>query len=274
MPVHFGAPRCRPARLPALRIRLCNGPIFEWEPFSMRKLLSAAVALAALATAGQAAAAMYDIMPANTLPDGSRSARLLSHGGAINPTVALSLNFTNMLDSPGWGVNLDNALIPAVQTPFNTGDFRFIFTLEDLPGAHNPLGVPGGEGMHGTGGGTGFGGVFGGHTVDVLFNFSRGAYDGWTQTMFEPGHNPPGFAVAQDFHFDPNEGGLIGLLDSVADERGGGGGALGVQFIVRVDGTPLSFTAAPEPASWTLMIAGFGAAGALIRRRRGALAGA
>jgi hypothetical protein len=35
-----------------------------------------------------------------------------------------------------------------------------------------------------------------------------------------------------------------------------------------VDGTDLSIAATPEPTAWALMITGFGASGALLRRRR------
>jgi hypothetical protein len=41
---------------------------------------------------------------------------------------------------------------------------------------------------------------------------------------------------------------------------------------VTANGTTYNFEAVPEPATWAMMIMGFGAAGSVVRRRRQALA--
>ena len=52
-----------------------------------------------------------------------------------------------------------------------------------------------------------------------------------------------------------------------------GDGYVGTAFDnVYLDATPLTVSAVPEPATWAMMISGFGLAGASLRRRRGALA--
>jgi hypothetical protein len=240
----------------------------------LKTFTAAAVAALALAAAGGASAADGSVRPpAYRLPDGSPAAKLVSHGGAINPGVLVGLNFARGADSPGWGVNLDSALLPAVRTALSDGDVRFVFSLTGFADAHGHLDVPGGEGMAGGGGGTGFTRTYGDHVVQVLLNFAAGDYTGWTDAAFAPGFKPPGDAVGQDFHFqayDVGGGGGAGL-EGFALNQGAApdarGGPLDIAFAVFVDGQQLSFTAAPEPASWTLMIAGFGAAGALLRRR-------
>ncbi|TFU01516.1 PEP-CTERM sorting domain-containing protein [Polymorphobacter arshaanensis] len=52
--------------------------------------------------------------------------------------------------------------------------------------------------------------------------------------------------------------------------RHGFGGGPSDHFVI--DDLSLNFAAVPEPASWTLMIAGFGMVGASVRRRKAALA--
>jgi hypothetical protein len=109
----------------------------------------------------------------------------------------------------------------------------------------------------------------------------------------------------QDFNWDASKGDLVVRLDLVKPDKGGGGGggggfasfasapsfgdgdmsppgnAFGVQRglggtdgippgILRADppSNPVFAVTVPEPASWALMIVGFGAAGTLIRRER------
>ena len=53
---------------------------------------------------------------------------------------------------------------------------------------------------------------------------------------------------------------------SYADSSSGGGAFLGANFII---GPTVGGGAVPEPATWALMLAGFGLAGAALRRNRG-----
>jgi hypothetical protein len=59
---------------------------------------------------------------------------------------------------------------------------------------------------------------------------------------------------------------------STAGLTNGGGNEPAVSHVIWVDPPPPVTTAVPEPAAWSLMIAGFGLAGAALRRRRRAFA--
>jgi hypothetical protein len=62
------------------------------------------------------------------------------------------------------------------------------------------------------------------------------------------------------FAFDVLEGDHYGFYVSSVDSYGGRG-----EIAIHLDAPP---AAVPEPAAWSLMIAGFGLTGALLRRRR------
>ncbi len=80
--------------------------------------------------------------------------------------------------------------------------------------------------------------------------------------------------VAEDRDFFLNEDGLlrIELLDTVNTETAPHGFWSG-RFTITAEGGSTD-AAVPEPATWAMMIAGFGAVGATLRRRRTAAAAA
>ena len=58
--------------------------------------------------------------------------------------------------------------------------------------------------------------------------------------------------------------------DAAGGHPGGTGGSRWGTYIAAIDWT--KGTAVPEPASWALMLSGFGLAGAALRRRRAVMA--
>ncbi len=61
----------------------------------------------------------------------------------------------------------------------------------------------------------------------------------------------------------------IDLPDIVARDPGTPGGFFFLPILDRGGTPPIPVSGVPEPASWALMIAGFGLAGAILRRRAG-----
>lgn len=97
----------------------------------------------------------------------------------------------------------------------------------------------------------------------LTFNFLGGGSqtlvgeDIWGGVVLGNGDRTKGFRVYYDFGGDKVTSIVFGTGDQDAFE---------------FDGLAASVTAVPEPATWAMMIMGFGAAGAMIRRRRTILA--
>jgi len=217
------------------------------------KFAAAGLAAAGLAftTAGPAQAADGSVRPNYTFPSGSPGFALVSHGGVINPGVLVGFN--PQPEPPGKGLTLLDLSDPFAPTFFNptVGDsYNLIFAITGLGDATIPLpGAPTSDGV------TGFTQRIGGHVLDVAMIFGPGPVDPASWVSFNPQPDPPGdwFGASIQFAGDPY-----------------------ITYHFRLDGDPLSFFLAvvPEPASWLLMIAGFGLTGARLRAcgRRGVAA--
>jgi hypothetical protein len=211
---------------------------------SMSTRVVAALATGLALVAGGAAQAAS---PNYIFPSGSPGFALVSHGGPINPGVLVGFN--PQPEPPGKGatfIDLSRPFAPELINPSTGPGFSFLFALTGLGDAMIPLpGSPNADGR------TRFRQEINGHLVDVTLVFGPGPVDPGSWVAFNPQPDPPGDAFGASFLFAGKEDPFAG-------------------FTVSIDGTRLSFTLAgvPEPASWALMIAGFGLVGATLRSRR------
>jgi len=221
-----------------------------------------ALAAAALFSARAASASGTDNLPTfspnYTFGDGAKGFALASHGGPINPGVLVGFN--PQPDPPGDGddgalIALLNPADPMLISPSLGGSFSFRLAFQvDGDGSVIPLpDAPNSDGF------TGFRFALDGHDVSVTLRFGPDQVDRTSWASFNPQPDPPGDVLAGQFNFNTQ-----------ADPF--------MAFSVSIDGDPLTFSLAgggvPEPASWALMLVGFGGLGAALRARRraGALA--
>ncbi len=225
-----------------------------------RVLMGSAVVAACVTVfvAGVAKAADGSVFPPNyTFGDGSKGFMLSSHGGDFNPGVLVGFNPPGD-GSDGLLIALLNRAHPQLISTSTGGSFNFLIGLllpavQDGDGSVIPLpAAPGADGV------TSFRDVMGSHDISVSLQFGPGQVIDNTWA----GRDHPGGLPRGDF-----TGGVFQMANDPW-----------MFFDVSVDGTPLTFTldtsgGIPEPASWALMIAGFGGVGAALRsRRRPALA--
>jgi hypothetical protein len=104
-----------------------------------------------------------------------------------------------------------------------------------------------------------------GHRFDITFDLGPGGIDPGSWVGFNPQPDPPGFGFGVNFNFG---GGGVAGQSVAADSVDGHAFA----FSIKLDGRDLSFASAPEPASWAMMLVGFGLGGAVLRERRRRLA--
>jgi len=100
--------------------------------------------------------------------------------------------------------------------------------------------------------------------MSTVFGNSTAAFTNQTSLTLTVSNIQPNFAFADlTFFFDPTNGGstTFALQDAGNDNIG-----------VVIDNLSLSVDAVPEPATWAMMLAGFGLAGIAVRRRRPAVA--
>lgn len=226
---------------------------------------------AAVVLAGAAQAGDGSVRPSNfRFGDGSKGFALSSQGGPINPGILVGFN--PQPDPPGDVgfalIDLTDPFHPSVHAPLIEGAngyrFQFFHNLDLGDGSVTPIDAPNAEGF------TGFRQVFNDHIIDVAFHFGPGQVDRASWVGFNPQPDPPGFGgFGEDFNFlVPSVHGVTALDRGGADTRPNAV----VTFSVAVDGDLLSFSATPEPATWAMMILGFGGTGILLRRRRRDLA--
>jgi hypothetical protein len=222
-------------------------------------MAAAAAAVLALAAAGAAQAGDGSVRPNYKFPDASRGFSLRTSGGPVNPGVLVGFN--PQPDPPGdfhTFLDLTDPTNPTLRNAMSQGDFQLVFS--HLAGGEGPHEMP----APNSDGKTGFIRRLGDHIVVVTFDFLGGSIGEWSG--FNPQPDPPGDFVAQDIHFAGPPEIAANSLDAFA--LGGARDGVAVTFHMSVDGTDLSFAATPEPTAWALMITGFGASGALLRRRR------
>ncbi len=220
-------------------------------------------ALLAFGAAAPAAAGDGSVRPNYRFPGGLDGFKLVSRGGGdLNPGILVGFN--PQPDPPGTPGELLPAVMPTfldLTNEFNPvlnnagleGAWSFHFRILghgdgaiDLPAA--PIVTERGGFSH-----TSFDTRLDGHAFRGLISFGPGVVDRATWGSFNPQPDPPGFGFGAGFSFE-------GHTDPWAS------------FSLFLDDRPLSFALAPggvpEPATWGLMILGFGLAGGALRRRR------
>jgi hypothetical protein len=238
-----------------------------------RTLTSLAFA-AAVAVAGAASAGDGSVRPNYTFGDGATGFALNTHGASVSPTIFV--NFSALADPAAeLGAEALNSYKPAFlditdgtsPTFYNEGGAGFVFQFYHSfgDGSVRPLDVPNSDGF------TSFRHVEGDHVIDILFHFGGGVVDPGSWVGFNPQPDPPGDGISQAFSFRSADAAPTGAAFGPLDR---GRTDAFVTFSMTIDGAPITFSAAPEPSSWAIMLLGFGGAGAVLRRRRARLAAA
>lgn len=225
---------------------------------------------AALAVASAAYAGDGSVRPNYKFSDGAAGFQLKTHGGPVNPGIFVGFNpqpeppgdFTptalNAYRTPT--LDLSNAFAPIFYA--DGGGSSFVFELYHSfgDGSVRPLDVPNSDGF------TRFEHRVGDHLIVFNFQFGGGpgAVDPRSWSSFNPQPDPPGDGLAQQFGF------LVPAVHTAAlDALGDAGrGDPFVRIGMTIDGEAISFSATPEPATWAVMLLGFGGTGAVLRRRR------
>ena len=218
---------------------------------------AAAVAAASLFSAGAATASgadtLHQFAPNFTFGDGAKGFKLTSHGGPINPGVLVGFN--PQPDPPGIGddgllIALLNPSDPMLISPSTGGAFSFRLAIQNAgDGSVIPLpDAPNSDGF------TSFRFLSGEHNIFVTLQFGPNQVDRASWVGFNPQPEPPGDVLAGQFNFNSMQDPFMG-------------------FQISIDGQALSFAldnsgGVPEPATWGLMLLGFGGMGAALRARR------
>jgi hypothetical protein len=237
-------------------------PVKSKRPMGKRSsafLMALAGAGAVVLAAGAAHAGDGSVRPNYTFPAGLPGFSLVTSGGLVNPGVLVGFN--PQPDPPG--VNGDGDLVPAVMPTFlnlrdplrptlenaGLGDaWSLHFWIQDFgDGSVAPPPAPNSDGV------VAFRHVLGDHVFDITFDVGPGQVDPASWVAFNPQPDPPGKGFGVSFNF-------TGPADPF------------FAFSIDEDGHALSFSVTPEPATWAVMLAGFGLAGAALRGRRRRLA--
>ncbi|WP_394764380.1 PEPxxWA-CTERM sorting domain-containing protein [Phenylobacterium sp.] len=192
--------------------------------------------------------------PNYTFADGAKGFKLTSHGGPINPGVLVGFN--PQPDPPGIGddgllIALLNPGDPKLISPSTGGAFSFRLALQGFgDGSVIPLpDAPNSDGF------TSLRFLSGLHAISISLQFGPNQVDQGSWKGFNPQPDPPGDVLAGQFNFT-----------TMADPF--------MAFEISIDGQPLTFAmddtgaGVPEPATWGLMLLGFGGLGAALRARR------
>ena len=105
-----------------------------------------------------------------------------------------------------------------------------------------------------------------GVAIDPL---TGGAFDSLISTTLLPGTYTASIMASPNFAVGPNFSNGFENNGSFTDFTGASRDSRWALDLINVDSAEQITSAAPEPASWLLMLGGFGLAGALLRRRAG-----
>jgi hypothetical protein len=226
-----------------------------------RLVVGAAMAGAMALTAGAARAGDGSVFPPNyRFPAGTTGFKLVTLGGPANPGILVGFNpqpeppgdvgvaaFGDGSVFPQTMLSLRDPLRPTLENPFEGAAWSLQFWIV----GHGDGGIEPPEPERD--GPIGFRHVLDGHVFDITFFLGPNQIDPASWVGFDPQPDPPGTGFGVNFSFT-----------EAADPF--------FAFSIKLDGAPLSFDVAsggiPEPATWSLMILGFAAAGAGVRRRR------
>jgi len=217
------------------------------------RIAAAGVAAFVVAAAGAAHAVDGSVRPNYTFPDGTRGFMLEAtntNPGLIDPCWLIGFGpGAGAASPPVTTLDLTNPTVAAFNNVTNGGPFMLEWSIVDFgDGSVAPPPAPNSDGF------TGFQHVLAGHVFNSTFAFGPGPVDAASWAAFNPQPDPPGFQFGVNFTF---------------------GADAFMRFSVTEDGVPLTFALeTPEPATWSLMITGFGLAGAAVRRRHGTQASA
>jgi len=216
------------------------------------RIAAAGLAALVIAAAGSAHAVDGSVMPPNyTFPDGTRGFMLeATNPNMIDPCWLIGFGpVTGLANTPVTTLDLTNPSAAIFNNPVAGGPFMLEWSIVDFgDGSVTPPPAPNADGV------TAFQHVLDGHTFVSTFGFGPGPVDPTSWVAFNPQPDPPGFQFGLDFTFAAPADAFF-------------------RFQVTEDGVPLTFALdTPEPATWSLMILGFGLAGANMRRRRPARA--
>ena len=204
---------------------------------------AAVAATAALAMTASTASAARGVSGAPYFHLQSHGGPVGANGAPLNPGIIVGFN--PQPDPPGipaTGIDLRNPDAPILTNTAHGGEFSFVLALEGLGDARIDLPpAPNADGR------TRFSQTIGGHLLqgDLAFGGAPVVPGSWG--AFNPQPDPPGDVLAADLAFsgDPY-----------------------ASFRLTLDGQSLSFSSAPEPATWAMMLLGASGVGAVVRARR------
>lgn len=168
---------------------------------------------------------------------------------------SLGTGYGDLFITPGLNAWTPQGTGPAYNTDtYQAGDWTYAFTMPFNPGLGNTTGA---GGLYATAGGSIVMSNYGGSFTGSNFRNNQAV-------RFTPGITPAAATgswtvSANKVTFDINDNGLLG--DNLA---------FSWAMTCANDVIQGAVSMVPEPSSWALMIVGFGAAGAAVRRRRAA----
>ena len=208
------------------------------------------LAAAACASLGAGSAVAQNFV----FPNGDTGFRLMEISGVGNCcTLGAAFGPDSDTGVPS-GLDLTTPTAPTLFNSTGDGRYRIQFSLLGAPDAF--LVFPDAPDRSGL---TQFRHVVGDNFYDISLQFGPGVVSNWT--TFSPRSAPGGASFGATFDLD---------TVSTADARSRSAGDAFMTINVSYNNQPVSYALAaevPEPASWALMIGGFGLVGSALRRK-------